>query len=272
MWELLKQLDQGIDQIGDYEAGSEWFVRRFDLWCAIAAPAPQFLREIDLSTMIEQADFTMYIVDEETHVFQISKGAIKFPVIKLLDSLKKQFGHLSTTQHNLWSTISPMVRREILLLNNSYREWRSAMRECVLRGENTRRLRLAAVSSLVIQIPIETIAVNDQKCGICRHNFKASFSDKQPETPVQLPCGPIFGSDCLTSWLWENWTCPICQRDYQSVLPQDISYFSDNSEDPENPENSGDPEYSEDREDSEDQDDFENHDDPEDLKKYDELD
>jgi hypothetical protein len=36
----------------------------------------------------------------------------------------------------------------------------------------------------------------------------------EKESPVELPCGHIFGHIRITAWLNENKSCPFCRRMY----------------------------------------------------------
>ena len=58
---------------------------------------------------------------------------------------------------------------------------------------------------------MKTLRHHPSKCGICLNKF----ADSNPHSPVQIPCGHIFGRSCLINWT-NNTTqanhnkCPIC--------------------------------------------------------------
>ena len=49
---------------------------------------------------------------------------------------------------------------------------------------------------------------NDQECHICIQPFMGAEGN---ELPLKLPCNHVMGSACLTTWLENNNTCPICR-------------------------------------------------------------
>lgn len=40
------------------------------------------------------------------------------------------------------------------------------------------------------------------------------------ETPVQMPCGHIFGAKCLKEWLYQSPTCPLCRVEVESYVDE----------------------------------------------------
>lgn len=50
-------------------------------------------------------------------------------------------------------------------------------------------------------VKLEDIKPEDQECDICRESFGAADDYSSPEKPVSLPCGHIFGKDCLSDWI-----------------------------------------------------------------------
>lgn len=69
-------------------------------------------------------------------------------------------------------------------------------------------------------IPVNTSKMNqeDRDCAICHETFQApgtvTRSQAGKEHAVQLPCGHMFGDQCITQWLEENDTCPQCRRTF----------------------------------------------------------
>lgn len=63
---------------------------------------------------------------------------------------------------------------------------------------------------------------DNRQCGICREPYEANASQvdggvidhAKPEIPLALPCGHVFGSICLETWLTpqRNNFCPFCTR------------------------------------------------------------
>lgn len=74
----------------------------------------------------------------------------------------------------------------------------------------------SAVTKFVADLPILKLANlrDDQKtCHICLEPFTKKFTQ---ESPVLLPCGHIFGKDCVFKWLSSDGdrsprSCPMCR-------------------------------------------------------------
>ena len=58
----------------------------------------------------------------------------------------------------------------------------------------------------------------ESDCTICGDAYGSSSPGKTPERAVALDCGHQFGVDCITTWLSENTTCPLCRRDFADEL------------------------------------------------------
>ena len=59
-------------------------------------------------------------------------------------------------------------------------------------------------------------AAEGKDCVICREPYGTTSSDIGPvEKQIRLPCDAkhTVGSDCITMWLQEHNTCPICRRE-----------------------------------------------------------
>ncbi|KAF2242982.1 hypothetical protein BU26DRAFT_609695 [Trematosphaeria pertusa] len=55
---------------------------------------------------------------------------------------------------------------------------------------------------------------DDRDCYICFRPYSFDgwqSNDRDVETPKRLPCGHIFGVDCILSWSLESNTCPYCR-------------------------------------------------------------
>lgn len=55
----------------------------------------------------------------------------------------------------------------------------------------------------------------DRACAFCEVDYDADYTVAKGETPVQLPCGHVYGHKCIFRWLspWEEarTMCPICK-------------------------------------------------------------
>lgn len=50
-------------------------------------------------------------------------------------------------------------------------------------------------------IKLNDIEPKDQNCDICRGSFGPSDDGSNPESPVALLCGHVFGNDCISAWI-----------------------------------------------------------------------
>lgn len=80
---------------------------------------------------------------------------------------------------------------------------------------HTRRF---VVATLFTRVAVESLATEDKLCGICHENFGEEEEEEEESEskhdPVRLPCGHIFGEECIVYWLVSENTCPYCRRDY----------------------------------------------------------
>ncbi|KDP33739.1 hypothetical protein JCGZ_07310 [Jatropha curcas] len=70
----------------------------------------------------------------------------------------------------------------------------------------SRRSRITAASSindLIAGMP--TVSTNDEVCIVCMEGFRSSVGGKR------IPCGHIYHSDCISSWLCRSNSCPLCR-------------------------------------------------------------
>ena len=66
---------------------------------------------------------------------------------------------------------------------------------------------------LMPSIPLEIAStLDDRLCSICYYEFAAEGdSSSDSWLPMQLPCKHSFHSACITPWLAQNPSCPICR-------------------------------------------------------------
>lgn len=63
----------------------------------------------------------------------------------------------------------------------------------------------------------------DLECSICFYSYWAprileGELPAAPEFPVRLPCGHVYGVICISRWLKDNRTCPLCKAEMESTV------------------------------------------------------
>lgn len=86
------------------------------------------------------------------------------------------------------------------------------------------------------RVEISKLEKDDVECSICKLEYgthrkntstEASLDqrlpgEEEPEKPVKLSCGHIFGEWCIKSWLLEQpASCPTCRFQFQPVVEED---------------------------------------------------
>lgn len=66
--------------------------------------------------------------------------------------------------------------------------------------------------------PLSVRCLNDDECWIC---FQPYYFDgaRPAEKPTQLPCGHIYGKQCILRWTQESNTCPMCRKSLFHNVP-----------------------------------------------------
>jgi hypothetical protein len=87
-------------------------------------------------------------------------------------------------------------------------------------GCSPRELRTEALKSILISIPVESLTKENINCSICLEKMGKASKDCAAELPIHLPlCNKHpCGSRCLTEWLQENETCPVCRHKYGTEI------------------------------------------------------
>ncbi|KAJ9167930.1 hypothetical protein P3X46_019518 [Hevea brasiliensis] len=62
--------------------------------------------------------------------------------------------------------------------------------------------RITASNSLVDGMPM---VVTDDVCMVCMEGFESSIGGKR------VPCGHVYHSVCISSWLSHSNSCPLCR-------------------------------------------------------------
>ena len=71
-------------------------------------------------------------------------------------------------------------------------------------------------------VDLSALEPSDRDCSICREPFEEqryhlrsrtvpTNNSGTGERAVRLPCGHLFGSECIVGWLIDNNNCPICR-------------------------------------------------------------
>ncbi len=80
---------------------------------------------------------------------------------------------------------------------------------------NERKVRNYATFVKVLPLPDKLSGTqSDHQCPLCHVDFGTNGKDVVPEHPVLLPCGHIFGQNCLFGWLDDKANfkrCPACR-------------------------------------------------------------
>ncbi|MCJ1427600.1 hypothetical protein MMC29_005503 [Sticta canariensis] len=56
-------------------------------------------------------------------------------------------------------------------------------------------------SNFLKPVQLDDIEPDKLECDICRQSFGSADDGGDPEMPVALPCGHIFGKDCVSDWI-----------------------------------------------------------------------
>ena len=87
---------------------------------------------------------------------------------------------------------------------------------------------IAFIESL-ISLELEELKKEDRTCAICLQPYRKGESQ---EIPLQLPCGHIFGKECLLTWLTDIGkddahvaSCPMCRKECISEKRKHIGTY-----------------------------------------------
>ena len=84
------------------------------------------------------------------------------------------------------------------------------------------------IQQLLLPIETATIKCEDRNCSICQEPFqkpgRVTRSQASRENAAKLPCGHIFGQQCITRWLKESDTCPQCRRSFPLHKPEPLTH------------------------------------------------
>ena len=76
--------------------------------------------------------------------------------------------------------------------------------------------RKGNIQGLMVPLETSTLSPEDRDCTICQEAFqgpgRVTRSQAGRECAIELPCGHIFGENCIMRWLEESDTCPQCRR------------------------------------------------------------
>lgn len=94
-----------------------------------------------------------------------------------------------------------------------------SLRDIIPLSTITRIASTAFIANLPT-VSITDILPEDRDCGICISPYSSPgnlettpFDNEQADVPVRLPCNHVLGRHCLSLWLSNNTTCPICRHE-----------------------------------------------------------
>lgn len=61
-------------------------------------------------------------------------------------------------------------------------------------------------------VNLHDLESDSQECDICRRSFLLAEDDTAFEKPVSLPCGHVFGRDCLLDWINVGFESSFCEH------------------------------------------------------------
>lgn len=83
------------------------------------------------------------------------------------------------------------------------------------------------IQQLLLPIDTATIKREDRDCPICQEPFqgpgRVTRSQSARERAAKLPCGHVFGQQCISRWLKESDTCPQCRRSFPLRKPEPLT-------------------------------------------------
>ncbi|MCJ1425417.1 hypothetical protein MMC29_003316 [Sticta canariensis] len=74
-------------------------------------------------------------------------------------------------------------------------------------------------------VKLDDIEPENGECDICRQSFCSTDDGRSPEIPISLPCGHVFGMDCISNWITvgQNNHRPEPDDDVDQEQPKEVS-------------------------------------------------
>ncbi|KAN0117478.1 hypothetical protein V8E51_003455 [Hyaloscypha variabilis] len=115
--------------------------------------------------------------------------------------------------------IIDLVLKDLLSnITARYLSWREQKWEVHGPGNIADRQLESHQSLSVVLMLVENLPPDEQRCSICRDPYGTCHQDNKPEIAARIPCGHVFGFNCITIWLADHASCPLCRR-YCTQLP-----------------------------------------------------
>jgi hypothetical protein len=92
-------------------------------------------------------------------------------------------------------------------------------------GFSPRELKAEAIKLILVSVPIESVTAENLNCAICLETMGKASKNTEAELPTHLPlCNKHpCGNRCLTEWLQDNVTCPVCRSEYSKEIASALS-------------------------------------------------
>jgi hypothetical protein len=81
-------------------------------------------------------------------------------------------------------------------------------------------LKAEAIKFILVSVPVGSVTEENLNCAICLEAMGEASKDTVAELPTYLPLCDKHpcGSRCLTEWLQDNTSCPVCRREYSKEI------------------------------------------------------
>lgn len=128
----------------------------------------------------------------------------------LLNHLKVSFWNQIVKNHESPSRF----RRQLLIQLQNYQiaNYLQHARDVYNPVEAAKEHRGEVFKNMVEHPSITTLSDDERICVICHEHLWVPNPDDLMESVVKTSCNHLFGERCLSSWIKDNTTCPLCRH------------------------------------------------------------